>query len=51
MSNVELSDHQLLDKAKAALREKDVEHAKLLFAEFFERSVARNEAKVANDPA
>jgi hypothetical protein len=51
MSNTKLSDHQLLDKAKAALREKDGERAKLLFAEFSERSVASVKAKVANDPA
>ncbi|MDB5678076.1 hypothetical protein [Sphingomonas bacterium] len=50
MSNTELSDHQLLDVAKAALREKDSERAKLLFAEFSERSVARDKARVAKDP-
>lgn len=49
MSNTELSDYQLLDKAKAALREKNGDRAKILFAEFSERSVARNKAKVAND--
>jgi hypothetical protein len=51
MSNTEMSDHQLLDKAKTAIHEKDGERAKVLFAEFSERSVARNKAKVANDPA
>lgn len=50
MSNAELSDHQLLDKAKAALSVKDGDLAKVLFAEFSDRSVARNKAKVANDP-
>lgn len=51
MSNPELSDYQLLDEARAALREKDIERAKPLFAEFSERSVAKVKAKVANDPA
>jgi len=51
MSNAELSDHQLLDKAKTALRVKDRNRAKVLFAEFSDRSVARNKARVANDPA
>jgi hypothetical protein len=51
MSNTELSDRRLLDIAKAALREKDGERAKALFAEFSERSVARDKAKVANDTA
>ena len=51
MSNPELSDYQLLGEAKAALREKDIERAKPLFAEFSERSVAKVKAKVANDPA
>jgi hypothetical protein len=51
MSNTELSGHQLLDKAKTALREKDEERVKGLFAEYSERSVARDKAKVANDPA
>jgi len=50
MSNKELSDHQLLEIAKAALLEKDGERAKVLFAEFSERSVARDKTKVANDP-
>jgi hypothetical protein len=35
MSNTELSDHQLLDEAKTAIREKDGERAKVLFAGFF----------------
>jgi hypothetical protein len=51
MSNVELSDHQLLDKAKTALRQKDGDRAKGLFTEYSKRSVARDRAKVANDPA
>ena len=51
MSNAELSDHQLLDKAKAALRDKDGDRAEVLFAEFSDRSVARNKARVANDLA
>ena len=51
MSNTEMSDHQLIDNAKAALREKDGKRAKVLFAELSERSVARNKAQVANDPA
>jgi hypothetical protein len=51
MSNTELSDHQLLDKAKTAFREKDRDRAKILFAEFSDRSVVRNKAKVANDHA
>jgi DNA phosphorothioation-dependent restriction protein DptG len=50
MSNTELSNRQLLDIAKAALGEKDAERAKLLFAEFSKRSVARDKARVANDP-
>jgi len=51
MSNAELSDHQLLDKAKTALRQKDGDRAKGLFTEYSKRSVARHQAKVANDPA
>lgn len=51
MSNTELSDHQLLDKVKTALREKDGERAKDLFAKYSGRSVARDKGKVANDPA
>jgi hypothetical protein len=51
MSNTELSDHQLLYKAKTALREKDGERANGLFSEYSKRSVARDKAKVANDPA
>ena len=50
MSNIELSDHQLLDEAKAALCDKDGQRAKALFAELSGRSVARSRAKVANDP-
>ena len=51
MNKPELSDYQLLGEAKAALREKDIKRAKPLFAKFFERSVAKVKAKVANDPA
>jgi hypothetical protein len=51
MSNTELNDHQLLAGAKAALRQKDGERAKAFFAKFSERSLARNKARVANDPA
>lgn len=51
MSNTALSDHWLLNEAKAALREKDGERVKALFDKFSERSVARSKAKVANDPA
>ena len=50
MSNPELSDEQLLNEAKTAHREKDIERAKRLFAEFSERSLAKVKAKVANDP-
>lgn len=51
MSNAKLSDHQLFGEAKAALRGKDEKRAEALFAELSERSVTRNKAKVANDPA
>jgi hypothetical protein len=51
MSNTALSDHRLINEAKAALREKDGERAKAFFDKFSERSVARSKAKVANDPA
>ena len=51
MSNDELSDRQLLDAACAAVREKGLEQAKPLFAEYAARSVARVKAKVANDVA
>ncbi|WP_267395134.1 MULTISPECIES: hypothetical protein [unclassified Sphingomonas] len=51
MSNTALSDHRLLNEAKAALRGKDGERAKALFDKISERSVARSKAKVANDPA
>lgn len=51
MSNAELSDRQLLAEAKAAIREKDFEHAKPFLAEFSNRSLARDKAKAANDPA
>lgn len=50
MSDKESSDHQLLEIGKSALLEKDRERAKALFREFAERSVARDKAKVANDP-
>lgn len=49
MSNTDLSDLQLLNDAKAALRDKDKHRAAALWAEFCERSVARVKAKVAND--
>ena len=51
MSNADLSDRQLLRDAIAALRDKNMERAKLLFAEFSERRLARIKAKVANDLA
>ncbi|WEK02377.1 MAG: hypothetical protein P0Y59_12060 [Candidatus Sphingomonas phytovorans] len=51
MSNADLNDRQLLREAIAAFREKDIERARPLFAEFSERSVARVKARVANDPA
>ena len=51
MSNPGSGEYRLLDEAKAALREKDIERAKSLFAEFSERSTAKFKAKVANDPA
>ena len=51
MSYVELSDRQLLDKVRAAAREKNMERAKPFLAEFCERSVAKVKAKVANDTA
>ncbi|WP_169833096.1 hypothetical protein [Sphingomonas panacis] len=51
MSNTELTDDQLLEAAKAALRDKDRERAKPFLAEFSERSLARVKAKVANDLA
>ena len=49
MSNAELSDRKLLHAALTAFREKDLERAKPLFAEYTERSVARLRAKAAND--
>ena len=51
MSYIELSDRQLLDQARAAVREKNMDRTKPLFAEFAERSVTRVKAKVANDTA
>jgi hypothetical protein len=51
MSKTELSDFELLDKAKAALRVKDTKCAEPLFAKFSERREARVKAKVENDPA
>lgn len=50
MRNTESSEHQLLGKAAAALREKDRELANRLFAEYSELSVARDKARAANDP-
>lgn len=49
MSNRGLSDQRLLDEAKSALRQKDIDRAKPLLAEFSERSVASAKGKVAND--
>jgi hypothetical protein len=49
MSNAELSDRQLLRAALATFREKDIERAKPLFAEYLERSVISLKAKVASD--
>ena len=51
MSNADLSDRQLLSEALTAFREKNIERAKPLFAEFSERRVAKVKAKVANDLA
>jgi hypothetical protein len=49
MSNRGLSDQRLLEEAKSALRQKDIDRAKPLLAEFSERSVANAKGKVAND--
>ena len=50
MSNSESSDWQLLGEARVALREKDLERARPLFAEYSERRLARLMAKeIAND--
>lgn len=49
MSNPELSDNQLLDEAKAAVRQKDNERAKPFLAEYRKRRMAVLKAKVAND--
>ncbi len=50
MSDPESSDWQLLGEARAALREKDLERARPLFAEYSERRLARLMAKeIAND--
>jgi hypothetical protein len=49
MSNIDLSSRQLFDQAKAAVREKNMERAKPLFAELAARSLAEVRAKVAND--
>jgi len=49
VSEADLSDRQLLLAVRAAVREKDLERAKPLFAEYAERSVVRLKAKVAND--
>lgn len=51
MSNAELSDEQLLAEIKVAQLGKDVERAQSLVTTFSERSLARVQAKVANDPA
>lgn len=51
MSSADLSDFQLLREAFAAVRAKNIERAKPLFAEFAERRVAKVKAKVANDVA
>lgn len=51
MSNAELTDHQLLNEAKAAFRERGRECAKPFLAEYSRRSLARDKAKVANDIA
>ncbi|WP_168355935.1 hypothetical protein [Sphingomonas gei] len=50
MSNAELTDQQLLNEAQAAFREGGKERAKPFLVEFSRRSVARDKAKVANDP-
>lgn len=49
MSSIDLSDRQLLREAFSALREKNVDHAKLLFARFSANRVAKVKALVAND--
>jgi len=53
MSNSGVSEYQLqlLDKAKAALREKDTMLASALLTDFSEHSVLRDKARLANDPA
>jgi len=51
MSNADLSDPELFRAALAAFREKNIERARPLFAEYAERRVARVKAKVANDLA
>jgi hypothetical protein len=51
MSNTDLSDFQLLRTAIAAYREKNIERAKPLFAEYAARRRAKLKTKVANDVA
>lgn len=51
MSIAELTDQQLLNEAKAAYRDGGKELAKPFLVEFSRRSVARDKAKAANDPA
>jgi hypothetical protein len=49
MSSIDSSDRQLLREAVSALREKNVERAKPLFARFAENRAAKVKALVAND--
>ena len=49
MSDSDLSDHQLFEQARAAIRAKDTERAQDLLTEISERSVVRDKARVAND--
>jgi hypothetical protein len=50
MSKAELTEQQLLNEAQAAFREGGKERAMPFLAEFSRRSLARDEAKAANDP-
>jgi hypothetical protein len=49
MSTTDSSDFKLFRAALARIREKGIESAKPLLAEFSERRVAKAKAKVAND--
>ncbi len=49
MINTGLSDDELLDKARLALRKKDSERAKSFFAQYAQRRLANARENVAND--